>query len=240
MKAILLNSGMGTRLGELTENIPKSMIKINNNETIFSKAIDTLINYDINEYIITTGYLNDVLENYAKKIFPELNFTFVHNPIYDTTNYIKSIDFIEDNIDEDILLLHGDLIFDKEVIDMLLSADESSIVVDSSLEIPEKDFKAKMQNGFIKKISVNYFENDAISCQPLYKLKNKDWLEWKKNIRIFCQNNNTTVYAEEALNELLSEKIELKAIDIKGYYCSEIDDKEDLKNYKKSIGESND
>ena len=106
MKVILLNSGMGTRLGDLTKNNPKSMVKINENETIFSRAITILSKFDINEFIITTGYLNNILKEYALKNFPDVNFTFVHNPVYDKTNYIKSIDLIGD-IEEDVILLHG-------------------------------------------------------------------------------------------------------------------------------------
>lgn len=240
MKAIILNSGMGSRLGKLTEHIPKSMIEIGKNETIFSKAINILLTYNIDEFIITTGYLSDVLEDYVKNTFPEVNFTFVHNPVYDSTNYIKSLDFVEDNILDDLFLLHGDLIFDKEVVDMLSSCDESCMVVDSSIEIPEKDFKAKIDNNLVRKVSVKYFGNDAVACQPLYKLKNEDWALWKKNIRNYCDNDNTNVYAEEALNELLNEQIKLKAIDINGYYCSEIDNEEDLNNYKNSVGDTND
>ena len=52
----------------------------------------------------------------------------------------------------------------------------------------------------------------------------------------FCNENNTNVYAEEALNELLTDTIKIKAIDVNGYYCSEIDTIEDLNKYKK-IGE---
>lgn len=240
MKAIILNSGMGSRLKELTEKVPKSMVNISENETIFSKAIKTLLNYDINEFIITTGYLHDVLEDYARKTFPDVNFTFVHNPVYDSTNYIKSIDYITDDISEDLFLLHGDLIFDKEVVDKLCDCEESCMVVDTQSEIPEKDFKAKIQDGYVKKVSVKYFGDDALACQPLYKLNNPDWTLWKKNIRIFCENNNTNVYAEESLNELLDNEIEIKGVDIKGYYCSEIDTKEDLKKYKQYSGEIND
>ena len=42
MKAIILNSGMGTRLGDLTANNPKSLVKITPYETIFSRAIKIL------------------------------------------------------------------------------------------------------------------------------------------------------------------------------------------------------
>lgn len=236
MKAIILNSGIGSRLGELTKNVPKSMVKINDNETIFSKSIKTLINYDIDEFIITTGYLDEVLREYATNNFPLVNFTFVHNPVYDSTNYIKSLDYVIDDINDDILLLHGDLVYDTEVVDLLLNSRKSAMVVDSQTPIPEKDFKAKLVDGLVKKVSVNYFGDDAIACQPLYKLNNDDWILWKKGIRTFCEEDNTNVYAEESLNILLENDIEIEAIDIKEFYCSEIDTVEDLNNYKQNFG----
>ena len=238
MKAIILNSGIGSRLKEYTKNNPKSMVQITNEDTIFSKAMDILKEYDIDEFIITTGYLKDILKEYILENFPDLKFTFVHNPEYASTNYIKSIDYI-DNFDDDTLLLHGDLVFDKEVLEMIISNDKSCVVVDSSLSIPEKDFKAKVFDGLVKEISVTYFGECAVSCQPLYKLTADDWRIWKDNIHQFCEDGNTNVYAEEALNELLDNNIKLKSIDVKGYYCSEIDTVEDLDNYKE-LGENSD
>lgn len=237
MKAIILNSGMGSRLEELTENVPKSMININNNQTIFSKTINTLKNFNIDEFIITTGYLKNVLKDYALNNFPDINFTFVDNPVYDSTNYIKSLDYIEDDITDDLLLLHGDLVFDEEVVTKLIKSNKSSMVVDSQTDIPQKDFKAKVVDGQIKQVSVDYFGDDALACQPLYKLLNKDWIVWKKKIREYCDEGNTNVYAEEALNELLYDKVSIDAMDIQGYYCSEIDTKEDLRRYQDKFGE---
>ncbi|MBE6487667.1 MAG: phosphocholine cytidylyltransferase family protein [Methanosphaera stadtmanae] len=237
MKAIILNSGMGSRLEELTENVPKSMININNNQTIFSKTINTLKNFNIDEFIITTGYLKNVLKDYALNNFPDINFTFVDNPVYDSTNYIKSLDYIEDDITDDLLLLHGDLVFDEEVVTKLIKSNKSSMVVDSQTDIPQKDFKAKVVDGQVKQVSVDYFGDDALACQPLYKLLNKDWIVWKKKIREYCDEGNTNVYAEEALNELLYDKVSIDAMDIQGYYCSEIDTKEDLRRYQDKFGE---
>ncbi|AWX32290.1 sugar phosphate nucleotidyltransferase [Methanosphaera sp. BMS] len=239
MKAIILNSGVGSRLKEYTANNPKSMVQITNKDTIFSKAMKLLRKYDIDEFIITTGYLNEVLEEYIMENFSDLNFTFVHNPEYSSTNYIKSIDYIND-FDEDTLLLHGDLVFDEEVLEMIVSSSVSSVVVDSSVNIPEKDFKAKVVENAVEKISVKYFGEDALSCQPLYKLTAHDWKIWKNKIHDYCQEGNTNVYAEEALNELLTDRIRLNAMDVKGYYCSEIDTVEDLNNYKELIGDAND
>lgn len=233
MKAILLNSGMGTRLEELTEKSPKSMVRLTEDETIFSRAISILSKFDIDEFIITTGYLSEALTDYATENFPDVNFKFVHNPVYDKTNYIKSIDLIED-ITGDIILLHGDLVFEKKAAEMVIGSEKSCVVVDTTIEIPKDDFKAKVVDDKIKYIGVDYFEDDAVACQAFYKLKNSDWKMWKAKIREFCLNDNTGVYAENALNEITDTLI-IEALDLKGLLCMEVDNKDDLRKAKEKI-----
>ncbi|MEE1335011.1 phosphocholine cytidylyltransferase family protein [Methanobrevibacter sp.] len=233
MKCIILNSGMGTRLEELTENNPKSLVKLHNNETILSRAISIISNFEIDEFIITTGYLDDVLRNYIDVNFPDFNFTYVHNPFYNKTNYIKSIDLIPD-IDDDIILLHGDLVFNQKTAEKVINSNTSCVVIDSTINIPKDDFKAKIEDDIVKYISVDYFENDAVACQPFYKLKNKDWKTWKNKIRDFCENGKTNVYAENALNELTND-INIYALDLEGLLCMEVDNKNDLKKVKEIL-----
>ena len=233
MKAIILNSGMGTRLGALTENNPKSLVEIQENETIFSRAVSIISEFGIDEFIITTGYLNEILIDYSDNVFNDVNFTFVHNPIYDKTNYIKSIDLISE-IDEDVILLHGDLVFSKETAKAVVNSDKSCVVIDSTIPVPQDDFKAKIKNGEVKYIGVDYFEDDAVACQPFYKLMNKDWRLWKNRIHEFCENGETNVYAENALNQLLDDFI-LTPLDVEGLLCMEVDTKEDLKKVREIL-----
>lgn len=234
MKCIILNSGMGTRLGDLTAKNPKSLVHLSENETILSKAINILSKFDIDEFIITTGYLDDILKEYIENTFLNLNFSFVHNPVYDKTNYIKSLDLIRD-LNDDIILLHGDLVFDEKTVNLVFSSNDSGVVVDSLIDIPKDDFKAKVVDNNVKYIGVDYFEDDAIACQPFYYLRNEDWKIWKNKIREFCNDGNTNVYAENALN-VLTDEIMIKAIDIKGLLCMEIDTKEDLAKVKEILG----
>lgn len=233
MKCIILNSGMGTRLGNLTKNNPKSLVKLNENNTIFSNAIKILRKFKIDEYIITTGYLENILKEYVKTNFPNLNFTFIHNPYYNKTNYIKSIDLIP-KLYEDIILLHGDLIFSENTANKIISSKNTGVIIDSTIPLPEDDFKAKIVNNEVKYISTKYFENDAVACQPFYKITPKDWMLWKDKINKYCQNNKTDVYAENALNEL-TDKIHITPIDIKGDLCMEIDTPKDLQKAKEIL-----
>lgn len=227
MKCIILNSGMGTRLGDLTKDNPKSLVKLDNDTTIFSRAVSILSKFNIDEFIITTGYLDTILKTYAQNTFPNLKFTFIHNTLYDKTNYIKSMDLIPD-FDGDVILLHGDLIFDIKTAEEILNSKLSCVVIDSTIPLPKDDFKAKISNNRVKCISTKYFEDDAVACQPFYKLKNKDWKIWKNKIREFCEDGNANVYAEDALNTL-TDKINITPLDIKGELCMEIDTPEDLK-----------
>ena len=47
MKALILNSGMGTRMGDITNNHPKCMTEISEDETIVREALEQL--KDMNE-----------------------------------------------------------------------------------------------------------------------------------------------------------------------------------------------
>ena len=233
MKVVILNSGRGTRLEELTQNNPKSLVELNDSQTIFSRAISILSNFDINQFIITTGYLNEILIEYCRDNFPEVNFTFVHNHVYDTTNYIKSIDLIGE-VEGDVVLLHGDLVFDEKTAENIICSKYSCVAVDTTLDIPKDDFKAKVVDNQIKYIGVDYFESDAVACQPFYKLRNEDWKAWKKNIHKFCNHNNINVYAENALNEITDDVI-IKPLDLKGLLCMEVDNKDDLAKVKEIL-----
>ena len=109
-------------------------------------------------------------------------YTFVNNPDFQDTNYIYSIYLAKSYLaDDDILLMHGDLVFENSVLQGVLAYPDSCMTVSSTAELPEKDFKAVVENGFIRKVGVNYFEH-ALSAQALYKLKAADWSIWIERI----------------------------------------------------------
>ena len=65
MKALILNSGMGSRMGALTSQHPKCMTEISHNETILSRQLRQLCQAGITEVVITTGLFDGVLVDYA-------------------------------------------------------------------------------------------------------------------------------------------------------------------------------
>lgn len=226
MKVLILNSGLGSRMGVLTSEHPKCMTEISSKDTILSRQLKMIADAGIEEVVMTTGYYDGVLVKYCQSLELPLHFTFVNNPIYDQTNYIYSIYCAKDYLDDDITLMHGDLVFENEVFDRVVASPVSCMTVSSTLPLPEKDFKARVVDGKVMAVGVDIF-NEAMEAQALYHLKKDDWKVWLDKIIEFCENDNRKVYAENALNEL-NGAANIHALDVENLLCAEIDNPEDL------------
>jgi choline kinase len=89
-KAIILNAGEGRRLRPLTLNTPKCLLKVGD-KTILEGQLSNLSSCGINEVVMVVGYLSEKVMNFAENNFPNLNFKFVRNDVYATTNTLHSL-----------------------------------------------------------------------------------------------------------------------------------------------------
>ena len=235
MKALILNSGIGSRMGAFTSDHPKCMTEISSGENILSRQLKQISEMGIAEVVMTTGYYDEVLINYCQGINLPIRITFVHNPLYEETNYIYSIYCAREYLDDDLVLMHGDLVFENTVFDKMIASEKSCMAVSTTRPLPEKDFKAVIQNGQIVKVGVDFF-SEAVTAQPFYKLLKGDWSLWLHKIIEFCERGTVTCYAEEAFNQL-SGDCKIYPVDIKDELCSEIDNPEDLAVVSGQLGE---
>lgn len=233
MKALILNSGIGKRMGKLTENQPKCMTMLSESESILSRQLKQLSDAGVCEVIVTTGPFADKLKTCCMRQQLPLQFKFVHNSLFRETNYIYSIYLARELLESDIILMHGDLVFDEAILRDMIEYKKSCMAVSSAMPLPEKDFKAVIENGRIKKIGVNFFQ-DSLAAQPLYKIRQSEWKKWLSGITSFCESGRRDCYAEEAFNTI-SHEMELKAFDVKNQLCQEVDTLQDLEDVKKRI-----
>ena len=235
-KAIILASGIGKRLKPLTDDTPKPLIKVGE-LCILERIIDSLMENNVKDIIITTGHLEEKIKEFVRNKYSKVNPAFVRNPIYDKTNYIYSLWVAREAVkDSDIILIHGDMFFDPNLMKRVAESDKSCALIRKSQDVPEKDFKARIKNGLIKEIGVNVFGDDARFCAPVYKILENDFSAWMEKIEEFVKENNTNVYAENALN-LITDKIKFYPLYYNNELCMEIDDFSDLekaKNYLKN------
>jgi len=233
VKALILNSGLGTRMGELTKEHPKCMTEIAPGETIVSRQLRMLSMAGITEIVMTTGVFAETLESYCGGLGLPVRITYVQNPRCRETNYIYSIYCAREYLDDDILLMHGDLVFSRDVLADLLAAEGSRMAVSFSAPLPEKDFKAVTDGDLIRKVGIEFFSS-AAAAQPLYLLRKQDWALWLGKIVEYCETGRTGVYAENALNEL-DGAAGIRTLDTGNRLCCEVDNPEDLARVRKQL-----
>jgi phosphoenolpyruvate phosphomutase len=237
MKAIILASGIGKRLHPLTKKIPKPLLKIND-KTLIEWQIDNLVKCKIQNIVITTGLFENNLIRFLKEKYRETNIIYVNNPQYDTTNYIYSLWLTKDYIDDDIVLLHGDLVFDQILLKKLIDEEGNLVLVNREVNVPKKDFKAVIEKNKIVKIGVDFFTKKSYLTMPLYKFLKKDFLIWMDEIEKEVKDGNLNIYAEEVFNNI-SNLIILKPLYFTKELCMEIDTIHDLKKARELINNYN-
>jgi len=226
-------------MGDIGKTKPKCLIEISKNKPLLIHQLDSMLDAGISEIIITTGYRHEEIVDCINEFYGNNHpIKFVYNPKYSSTNYIYSIFLSLPKLKDDILLLHGDLFFGEKSLKSLLNSESSSVAIDSTQQISQKDFKAKIINGQVKEISIELRGDNCFNCQPFYKLFREDWIIWAEAISAFCKRSQTEVYAEVALNCIL-DKVNLIPFDLRGEFCREIDTLEDLKVIKKEFNQTN-
>ena len=230
MKALIFNSGTGSRLGELTADKPKCLVRLGNGETIFHRQLRVLHACGVREFVVTTGPFAQMVEAEAAP-FRDAGcaFSFVNNPIYDKTNYIYSMYLARDLLaDDDFLLLHGDLVFDAAYAQAVVDSPLPSLgSVNAALPLPEKDFKARVAGGEVREVSVGIFDGDCVAFQPFYKLSREAMSTWLAAVGRFVEQGETGVYAEDAANTVFGE-MHVAAFSYEDHFVEEIDTPEDL------------
>ena len=133
MQAIILAAGMGKRLGELTQNNTKCMVKVNG-VTLIDRLMTQLSELSLKKIIIVIGYQGEKLRSYLGENYLNTKIEYIYNPIYDKTNNIYSLALAKESLQEDdSLLIESDLIFDDSLnIQMYIIITKLSISTNSA------------------------------------------------------------------------------------------------------------
>ena len=225
MKAIILASGIGSRLRPLTDEVPKPLLEVGT-RTIIDRQLAVLARCGVTEAVITTGHLGEQIERHLKNARP-IKTRFVHNPRYWDTNYIYSLWLAGGPIDDDVVLLHGDLVFDEAPVEALLRSGGNSVLVNPAVPAPEKDFKALVEQERVARIGVDVSGPAAFFCAPVYRFSKAGFRRWLDRVGDYVRRGRVDCYAEDALNEVLAEGLLLRPVFFESF-CMEIDTAADL------------
>ena len=152
LKVIILAAGEGKRLRPLTNNIPKCMVDFFG-RSLLQRQIDIFQNLGINDISVVTGYCENKISIDNIKKFKNENFA--------TTNMVESLFTAREKINDSVIVVYGDIVFESKIIQKLIdSRHDISVVIDKNwkdlwnvrFENPLDDAESLIldENGLIK------------------------------------------------------------------------------------------
>ena len=232
MKAIILAAGVGSRIRPLTDNCPKSLLKIGG-KTILEMMLSHIQDCGISDIVFVLGYLQEQIKDYVSTNFPDLNAHFITNEKYSETNTGFSLMLAMESIKgSNFVKFDADVVFDKKILKKLIECEhENCLCIDKNINLDEEEIKVIIdkQNRVVKASkTVNPKEavGESIGIEKISAETAKLLLAELKAMMADEQNHQE--YYEAAYERLIEKNVPFNTLDITGLKWTEIDTKEDF------------
>jgi choline kinase len=231
MQAIILAAGISKRLRPLTDSTPKCLLKIGG-RTILEMTVDNVLQNGIDEFIMVTGYRENLIKDFMNAKYPELNATFLTNPDYENNNNSYSLWMTKDFVKRDCLLLDSDILFDHRIISKLLnSGHDNCLAVNANHKLGDEEIKVMIDSDnrikYIgKETDTEKSYGESIGIE---KFSNRFFKELGKVLeRKIANEHNVNEFYEVSFQELIDSGNGIFAVDVSEYRSMEIDTPADL------------
>ncbi len=231
MKAVILAAGCATRLRPYSDDTPKTLLPVGG-VPILRRTITSLLRVGFDQFVIGTGYLEQMVRDAVASWFPGLDVAFVFNPDFRTTNNAYSLLLAREHVEDDVfILLDGDVVFDLDVLEELVERGPDCLAVRSVGEIGLEEVKVTADNedrvlAIGKHVPVRSAMGESVGIE-LFSAASSRKLFAALHARVRGQNL-VNEYYEAAFQQIVDEGVTLYGVDIGSMYATEIDTVEDL------------
>ena len=247
MKAIILSAGYGSRLGNLTKELPKSLVDING-KSIIERQIETFRNNGIKEIIVIIGPNKDK--------FQLKNIEYVIDKNFHDHEQLGSLMVANKHFQNDVVISFGDVIVDNKIMKQVIeSTYDMGVAIDLNWEKKyenrtqhpksEADLVLIKSNKLIKiKKNLDFIENHQLG--EFLGIMKLSGIGSKKFLDVFERLNSShegkfhdapsfqKAYLTDMIDELIQTNEDVNPIFVDGVWF-EIDTIEDLENVKEKI-----
>ncbi|MFH1781406.1 MAG: phosphocholine cytidylyltransferase family protein [Patescibacteria group bacterium] len=241
MHTIILAAGQGSRLAPLCEDIPKTLLELDE-KTILQHIFQVCIDCGIYDYSIVTGHGHSEVDTFLADFLiqqPDIRVDMIYNDEYLNKGNIYSYYKAKHLFDDDHIIINSDTIFHRNILDDLIAHPEKNVMaVDDKKALSEEEMKILLdENNQIKKIhkSINPTEavGEYIGIMKIGKEHASQIIEaLEKTMAV-----DDSLYYEDGLQKAIEMGMPMHMQSTKGLPTMEIDTHEDLDEARNLIEE---
>ncbi|HPV70768.1 MAG TPA: phosphocholine cytidylyltransferase family protein [Candidatus Magasanikbacteria bacterium] len=238
MDAIILAAGQAKRLKPLTNDLPKCLLEISGT-TIIDHQINCLKQNGIKNIILVVGFQSKKLTDYVSQKHPSINFEFIINNQFETTNAAYSLWLAKNHLNNAVIYLNSDSFFHPRIIEQIIKSKKDSITAIQRTPWDEEEVKVKIKNkSLIVEMGKDLKEKESygefIGVTKLGKKFNPDLV---KSLDLFISEKENKKFAADAINLTINKfNKKMHILDVTQWPAIEIDTVQDYKNAQELWG----
>lgn len=218
IQAIILAAGAGARTRSYE---PRCLLKYEG-ETLLERQISSIQKRFVKSEISVVGGIE------GSKIIRKIGKSarYVENQIFDDSNSGESLRIgINNSLIDNILFLHGDLIFDEKILNCI-DTNHSCILIDSSGKIEEKE--VGITTDVSGNASILSYDLPVKWCQIAYFNQIEVGILRKILVRNDIEFKHLLTF--EVINKVIEFGGKIKCVDINNIFIKEVDSLRDINN----------
>jgi len=224
VKALITAAGLGTRLGNLTQNTNKCLLEIGG-KPLLRHTVDMLKKLGISDIYIVVGHCAGLIE---KEFEGEV--TFLHNRQYSSTSLLSSVVLGKDHlVGSDFIVMTGDSLMHPKIMGSFLEEPGQVLASVELKACDEEDFKAIIKNDKIvamsKEIPLHQASGEFTAMVRVPKEASMAFFEETEK---FIQDGGTKKYIADIVMFLQNRNFEVRPVYTNGLPRIEIDFPQDL------------
>lgn len=173
MQAIILTAGFGRRMRPLTDTIHKTLLPVGD-RTILEWIVDGLAAQRISRITVVTGYRAAEVRAFLMARYPDQPITYIHNPRFAQTNNIYSLALAlnQTAIDDDVLLIESDLVFDPKVLTRIMASQHENVALVDHYRPGMDGTVVEVVDGVVRSVIPPHLQGAQFDFSDKYKTLN--------------------------------------------------------------------
>ncbi len=231
-KAIILAAGVGSRIRPLTDNCPKSLLKVAG-VPILERMITNIMACGISEFVIVLGYLDSQIKEFVRARFPGLHVTYILNDRYEDTNTGFSLLLTRAaNEGAGFIKFDADVVFTPDILSRLIAdTADTALCIDRNIKLEAEEIKVVVDKDWrilkaSKTVDPNIAVGESIGIEKISA--STATLLFAELGAMMTRETHHQDYYEAAYERLMTLDVAFHAVDITGLDWVEIDTYDDF------------
>ena len=230
MIGVILAAGMAKRLRPLTDEKPKCLLEVGG-ETLLQRTVDAMISAGIKEFVVVTGYRENMIREFLTARYPQYTINFIDNPDYEHNNNIFSLWLAMEKLHgTEVLLMDSDILCDPEAVRRVARKTVPALAMQQH-ELGEEEMKIVVDaEGRITEISKTCSPKDAIGESVGIEKMTEEYTEaiYQELRKMILDEGLIDIFYERAFERLIPQGHTFEVVDTTDLFSYELDTPEDL------------